>query len=486
MKTMADNRMQRPLRALVLLFLILSTATYAHAAGKQPDTVSSVLGDKALNGAKVAFVAWDLESGQSLYEQNIDTQMIPASNMKLITAAAALLRMGSEYQFSTTFMVSSWSNGAAQDLLVASNGDPTLSEEFFDTAGAGMDAFAANLYSRGLRSVSGNLVLDTRAFAGPDYPDGWIKEDMYYCYGMKTGALSVAENCLNVTVTGGAKAGAPPTLTSDPPLYSKYVKLNVKTVSKGKSSIKVSQASDGIITISGQVKTNTPAGYELPVPYPDMLYGSALAAAMVKRGISFQGNLVRVQNWSGGNVPWHTLSTIGSPYITRIIAVMLKNSDNYIAETLVRAMGHEFGGEGSTKAGVRVVQDVLNKNNIASPGTLTQYDGSGLSRKNRLSPRVLMQLLRTFYNSYLGPALMQSMAEPGKEGTLKKRLNGTPAEGNVWAKTGALSGACSLSGYFIRPNGHVGAFSMIMNGYSVHSNAIRSLQDRLVLVMMGM
>lgn len=476
-----------PFRAFLFFLLIfVSSAPALRAAGKQADTVSSVLGDKALKSSTVGFVVWDLESGQTIYEQNIDAQLVPASNMKLVTAAGAMLRMGTEYQFSTTFLVSDWNGGAARDLLVASNGDPTLSAEFFDTAGAGMDAFAANLYSRGLRRVAGDLVIDTRAFAGPDYPDGWIKEDMYYCYGMKTGALSVAENCLTVTVTGGAKAGATPTLTSDPPLYSKYVKLNVKTVGKGGSSIKVSQASDGIITISGQVKTGAAASAELPAPYPDMLYGSALAAALVKRGIWFQGNLVRVQNWGGGEAQWHQLSAIGSPYITRIIAVMLKNSDNFIAETLVRSMGHEYGGEGSTKAGVRVVQDALNKNGIASPGTLTMYDGSGLSRKNRLSPRVLMQLLRTFYNSYLGPALMQSLAEPGKEGTLKKRLKGTAAEGNLWAKTGALSGVCSLSGYFIRSNGHVGAFSMMMNGYSVHSNAIRDIQDRLALVMMGL
>lgn len=78
------------------------------------------------------------------------------------------------------------------------------------------------------------------------------------------------------------------------------------------------------------------------------------------------------------------------------------------------------------------------------------------------------------------------LAEPGGDGTMKKRLVGTPAQGRLWAKTGALSGVCSLSGYFRRNNGHMAAFSILMNGYKVHSNAIRKIQDDLALVMIEM
>jgi len=77
------------------------------------------------------------------------------------------------------------------------------------------------------------------------------------------------------------------------------------------------------------------------------------------------------------------------------------------------------------------------------------------------------------------------LATPGGEGTLKKRLTGPPAEGRLWAKTGALRGACSLSGYLRAANGHATAFTIVINGYSVHSNHIRALQDEIILNLLG-
>ena len=480
-----DRQRFRLLRFWILILCVVA-ALAAPAAAE--DTVEGLLGAKALRNATTAFVVWDLNTSQSLYAQNIDKMYIPASNMKIITAAAALLQLGSEYQFKTEFYASNWQpgTGTAQDLVVWSNGDPTFSDEFFDTAGSALDAIAQNLKRSGLNAVAGNIVLDGTAFSGPDYPDTWPKEDKAYCYGARTQALSVTGNCFKLTVTGGGKAGDPPIVSADPPLFSGLTKNNVKTVSKGKNWVSVSIASDGVVTIKGQVRPGKSASAKMPVNYPDALLGNGLAAALARNGISFSGKLVRVQNWGGNTQNLTPIASIGSPLLSVIIAEMLKESDNFVAEMLMRTLGRERGGEGSTKAGTQVALDALYQFGIASPGTIKIYDGSGLSRSNRLTPRVLMQLLRNFYNSYLGATLIKALAEPGGRGTLKKRMVGTDVEGRLWAKTGALRGVCALSGYYIRPNGNVGAFTMLMNGYSVHSDAIRDIQDRLALVMYGM
>lgn len=466
-----------------MLFAVLIAATPASAA----NTVKSILGSKELNGATVSFAAWDLDTGEVLYEQNMDRLMIPASNMKVVTAAAAMLRMGSEFQFVTTFHAGNWQpdTGTATNLFVIGNGDPTFSGEFFDSNAAAADALAALITRKGLRRINGDIILDARAFTGQEYPDGWGKEDRYYCYGMKVGALSIGENCLTVTARG-AKAGAAAALTFDPPLASSLIVNKVKTVSKGKSGITVTQGSNGVVTVSGQVRTGASAEKELPAPYPDLLFGNALAGALQRAGVSFNGGLARTQNWQGNAVQWTQLTSVGSPQLMSILGVMLKHSDNFIAETMTRALGMQFGGGGTVSDGARVMAESLSQAGIASPGTITVRDGSGLSRNNKITPRVLMQLFRTFYNSYLGPGLMAALAEPGQPGTLKKRLTGTGAVGNIKAKTGALRGVCALSGYFTRRNGHTGAFVMMMNGYSVHSNAIRSIQDKLALVMLDM
>jgi PBP4 family serine-type D-alanyl-D-alanine carboxypeptidase len=481
-----SNRFTRFTQSTITALFLCIFMLAAPAAAK--NTVASVLGSKDLNGATVGFVAWDMDTGETLYEQNIDQLMTPASNMKIVTAATAMLGLGTEFQFVTAFHAGDWNPGAgtARNLFVIGNGDPTFSGEFFDSNAAAADALAGLLKNKGLKRIDGDMILDARAFSGADYPEGWSKEDPWYCYGMKVGALSIAENCLIVTVQGASKAGNAPTVKTDPPLHSSFVVNNVKTVSKGNSSIKVSQNSKGVVTITGQVRAGKSASHEYPAPYPDMLFGSALAAALQRAGIGFQGSLSRASEFQGSAGQWTQIASVGSPQMMHILGVMLKHSDNFIAEMMTRTMGAQTGPGGTTIGGAQAISQILYESGIASSGTIRIFDGSGLSRNNRLTPRVLMQLFRTFYNSYMGPGLMAALAEPGQPGTLKKRLTGTAAVGNIKAKTGALRGVCSLSGYFTRKNGHTGAFVMFMNGYSVHSNNIRAIQDKLALVMLEM
>ena len=472
--------------SLSLIILVLASVSALPAAAA--DTVASVLGAKELRGATVAFAVWDLDTGEALYEQNIDRLMTPASNMKVITAAATLLRLGTDFQFTTSFFASNAQDGGGtvENLYVKGDGDPTFSGEFFDSNAAAADALAGLLKRRGVQRVTGDIIVDAGTFYGPEYPSGWAGDDASYCYGMRIGALSIGENCLAVTATGAGKAGSAVTLKFDPPLISSLVSNQVKTVGKGKSGIRVSQNSKGIITVSGQVRAGASASSELPVSQPDMVFGAALGTALQRAGIPFNGRVMRAGDWHGNAVQWTPVASVGSPPLLSILGVMLKNSDNFIAEMLIRTMGYKYGAGGTTADGARTITDTLAQAGVTAPGTLSVYDGSGLSRSNRLTPRVLLQVFRSFYNSYLGPGLRAALAEPGQKGTMKKRLTGTGAEGAVWAKTGALRGVCALSGYFKRKNGHTGAFVMIMNGYSVHSNAIRSIQDKLVLIMLNM
>ncbi|HOY63647.1 MAG TPA: D-alanyl-D-alanine carboxypeptidase, partial [bacterium] len=174
-----------------------------------------------------------------------------------------------------------------------------------------------------------------------------------------------------------------------------------------------------------------------------------------------------------------------SPDLAAVTAQMEKHSDNFIAEQIVRTMGGLRGASDAPGAAA-VVKDIMVRANMAAASDLTVVDGSGLSRENRLAPKVLLTLLSSFYNFNPGRPFQDMLAEPGVKGTLEKRLVNTSAAGRLKAKTGALRGACSLSGYIRPVYGGSVSFVMIMNGYSVHSNQIRALQDELVLALVEM
>ncbi len=235
-----------------------------------------------------------------------------------------------------------------------------------------------------------------------------------------------------------------------------------------------------MITISGKVHCGSVVEHEYPVLYPALFYGSVLTGALRRAGVEVDVRMAKRKDVPAG---YRFFRRIPSEELVDVLEVMGNYSDNFIAEQMIRVIGALKGEAGTRESGTRTVGDIIKKYNIATDGTIHIEDGSGLSRKNRLTPGVLNALLYAFYNSYLREEFRRVLATPGEKGTLKKRLIET--KGRFWAKTGALRGVCSLSGYYIRPNGNTAAFSMIMNGYEVHSNYIRKLQDRIVLQMLN-
>lgn len=206
---------------------------------------------------------------------------------------------------------------------------------------------------------------------------------------------------------------------------------------------------------------------------PALFAAQAFARALRRRGVTMGGQTRR------GPAPRGAvkLAEWASPTMAELARQTNRPSDNFAAETLVKAVGAEFGGRGSTRAGTAVIRRTL-----AGVGLHPSVvDGSGLSRGNRTTPRDVVRLLTRMADSASAPAFEDSLAVAGRNGTLDKRMRRTAAQDHCRAKTGTLSAVSALAGYCLTTGGSRVAFAFLMNGVSV--SAARRLQDRMTVAL---
>jgi serine-type D-Ala-D-Ala carboxypeptidase/endopeptidase (penicillin-binding protein 4) len=202
---------------------------------------------------------------------------------------------------------------------------------------------------------------------------------------------------------------------------------------------------------------------------PPKFAAKAFTAALRRRGVTVR------RSARSGVTPAAAVALAGlnSPGIENIVASMNVPSDNFIAETLIKALGARFGSGGSTSAGAAVVRDTAAQMGIRT----TVVDGSGLSRSNRTSPKAVVALLTAMDEGELALPFEASLPVAGRTGTLHDRMRGTAARDACRAKTGTLSNVSALAGYCNTRSGGRVAFAFLMNYVSTWT--ARRLQDRM-------
>jgi serine-type D-Ala-D-Ala carboxypeptidase/endopeptidase (penicillin-binding protein 4) len=198
------------------------------------------------------------------------------------------------------------------------------------------------------------------------------------------------------------------------------------------------------------------------------------AAQQFERALERAGVEVR-RGARAGTAPADTelLGEWASPRMSELVAQINQPSDNFMAETLLKALGAEYGSSGSMGAGTAVAREVA-ADFDAHPQML---DGSGLSRRNRTSTRDVVELLDGMDESDVADEFRASLATAGRTGTLDERMRSTPARDRCRAKTGTLNGVSALAGYCDGLSGSRTAFAFLMNGVTV--TGAHPLQDRM-------
>jgi D-alanyl-D-alanine carboxypeptidase/D-alanyl-D-alanine-endopeptidase (penicillin-binding protein 4) len=432
-----------------------------------------------------------LRTGEVLFSLNPGIHVMPASNMKIVTLAAAAERLGWDYRFETKLVSAApVTDGVLQgDLVVVGGGDPSLNERN-GRAAAVFDAWAASLETAGIHAVAGALVADGRAFDREGLGAGWAWDDLAYGYAAPVGALEFDEGLARLTITPGAAPGDPAALALEPP-ESGLVVTNLVTTGAADE-----RPSLDFRRLPGQARLEArgtvPAGAaplvrSVSVDDPAAYFARAARAALAARGIEIRGGAATAAERpaaadaaAGGRV----LALTQSPPLSDIATVLMKVSQNLYAETLLKALGRD-GGPGTAERGIAAVRDVLAGWGL-DPDGYVQVDGSGLSRYDYVTADLIVAILKHLYDDprHRDPFLA-TLPIAGVDGTLAGRLEHTPAAGNARAKTGTLANVRALSGYVTTRDGEPLVFSIIANNFLVPASTVTQTADAAVARLAG-
>jgi D-alanyl-D-alanine carboxypeptidase/D-alanyl-D-alanine-endopeptidase (penicillin-binding protein 4) len=474
----------------------VSESTWSRTAVRQ-------LADSLVNARQFRNAHWGIlivhpASGDTLYSHEAAKLFMPASNQKILTTAVAFVQLGPDYRFRTTFATRARvaEGSLVGDLIVIGRGDPSVSTSMRTDALEPLRGIADSLAARGIRRISGRLIEGGDVFPGPNIGATWEWDDLDAAYGAGVDQLMLNEGFARVVTRGGSAAGLPAVVTTSPSSIYPPVRNSATTVdapsdaavradSSRRPRVRVVRDTvTGGIIVTGSIAVGDSSVATISLRDPAFAYLAALREAFVSRGLPVDGGIgPRLADSALAGLD--TLLVMESPPLREILPVLSKPSQNQIAEILFRTLGLERTGVGSPDSGRRVVERQLLAWGAAPDGFVVQ-DGSGLSRHNLVSPETIIRVLDVMRRDSLFAQYEASFPVAGVDGTLERRMRGTPAEGNVRAKTGTLTGARSLSGYVRTRDGELVMFSMLANNFTTPVDEITRVQDILASALASM
>ena len=439
--------------------------------------IAATLNDPLIASSNVGVKIVSIKTGEVLYEKDAEKLYHPASTMKLITAATALVKLGPNYRFHTTLYTDRLEDSQILgNIYFKGRGDPV-----FDSGD--LEKIVERLVEIGTKNLQGDIMVDETYFDDIRWGKGWMWDDgPIGGYFSHLSALTINHNGVLVRISPGSKVGDPVSVHLDPP--TQYMKIVNEATTVGASEevrVKLKRKNgsveenvlmiDGAMAI-GQAEMNR----RVDVLDPALYCGTLLREMLAERGVTLQGT-VRY-----GEVPEEAIVITEhiSPPLSRILWEMNKPSDNLIAELLLKTIGAEIkGAPGTGEKGLQTINEFLGEIGV-DRGHYTLADGSGGSRYNLVTASLLTDLLvYMFRNFAVMPEYLASLPVGGVDGTLAWRMGGMKAEGVLRAKTGTLRGITTLAGYTVTADEEIVAFSILVSNYRGSANPHRALQDKI-------
>ena len=473
--------------ALALLFATpaLHGAT-SRGAVRKASVPSDISLQSALKGivetqpfstAKSSVQVLDAATGQSVYARGPDSLLKPASNMKLITAAAALALLRPEYRFRTSLYATKPPDASGVirgDLYIKGGGDPGL-------VGEAWWLIARKIRGLGVTRIEGDVVGDDSFFDEERRGPKWPSSNVDNPYNAPVSSLSCFYSAVSVTVRPTVPGRAPEVFLEP---FASYFKVVNRAVTSGRGfDLRVGRQWDGkqnSIVVEGRIGTNAgPIGAFKGVEEPTLYAVAAFREAAAKEGITITGGSRR------GVVPKSAplLHVNESRSLADLVQDMNKESNNFMAESILKTIGAETAGAPGTAAkGAAAIREWLAGIGADASG-LVIADGSGLSSESRVSANVLTRVLLAMHRDFQSsPEFVASLPIGGIDGTLDHRMIGSPAARKIRAKTGFINGVRTLSGYAWNDRGRLLIFSILINDARGSWDVNRSL-DRLCAAM---
>ncbi|HXZ31812.1 MAG TPA: D-alanyl-D-alanine carboxypeptidase/D-alanyl-D-alanine-endopeptidase [Terriglobales bacterium] len=496
-----------------LILAVQAAAAPRHSLSKR---IAAVLASPDLERGFWGIEVASLETGQSLYSQNADKLFTPASNTKLFTTAAALALIGPNYTCRTTVETSGTLDKYGRlngDLVLVGRGDPNLSGRELpyqlhtqrnDHPIQVLEQLADALAQKGVKYVDGDIVADDSYFAFERYGEGWSQDDLVLADGAPVSALTINDNVVFVNILPADRAGERAFVGITP--FADYYQVDNRIITTpagtGRKIFINREPGATVLTLWGNMPVDDAgANEELAIDNPAEFAAALFRQLLEKRGIVIYGKqrsrhtelaslstltVTATAPARGGDESSQMslsqamiLATNESKPLIEDVRVINKVSQNLHAEILLRLLGREKGTSGTVEGGLEVLRGFLNQAGVP-PEQYLFYDGSGLSRQNLATPHAIVQLLCYAVSQPWGNSFRDTLPVAGVDGSLADRFSNLDPRAHISAKTGALGGVKTLSGYATTVKGQQVAFAILSNNLNLPNKRVLDAIDSIV------
>ncbi|MEX0600125.1 MAG: D-alanyl-D-alanine carboxypeptidase/D-alanyl-D-alanine-endopeptidase [Rhodothermales bacterium] len=461
---------------IVAAILALPAGT---ASGQRGASIDELLSGPAAQPAFWGVYVYDLTTEAPYYSHGAQNGYLPASNQKILTSAAALDALGSNHRYRTVLYLDGNLDGSTLrgDLVIRGAGDPTFGSK--DAPGPDpLRDWARRLADMGVTRFEGRIVGDDNVFDDRPYSEGWdidyVTSEASQWVGASIGGLAYSDNVVDVRITARSP-GTAPQIRRQPDGFLQ-IRNQITTASRTRGIGVTTRRDFGSeqLFLEGSIPRTYDGTIVVPVTNPTAFAVESFARYLSEAGIEVAAGAYDIDDLDGFTYATDTpLFVYVSPTMDEILRIVNKESNNFYAEQVFRSIG--WGG--SAAAAENRVKQLLQRAG-ASTRAVAIRDGSGLSRKNMVTPEAMGRLLAYMYEHPERDAFFDSLARGGEAGsTLRYRLHNV----SVQAKTGSLEFVRALSGYVTAPDGRTFAFSILVNNYSGPSYQITQTIDRIVM-----
>lgn len=451
--------------------------------------VAAILADPAIAAGTFGVEARSLATSDALVESNDHRLLTPASTMKTLTLAVTADQLGWDFTFDTKATTTGTiANGVLDgDLVIVGSGDPSF-EDWDGSASGVFASWAARLKERGISTIGGRIIGNDRVFTDDGLGAGWMWDDMPYGYSAAASGLQFNEGTAQVFITPGAGVGDAPLLALSPSHARVPLVSSLTTGAAGTANAISMEALPrtpgarftGSIAIDSATQTRL-----ITVGNPTLYFVNAVRTGLQNNGIDVLGSVADIDDVMDPPVADGAAPVLEhrSATLPALADTLMTLSQNLYAETFLRTLGRLKGSGGAAEAGIEVVRRVLGAWGVPA-SELVMADGSGLSRYNLITADAMTTVLAHVYkDTRLRDPYMASLPVAGRAGMLSNRMKGTPAEGNVQAKTGSFSNARALAGFLRSASGEPLVFSIIANNYGVAPAEVDRVTDAIVVAL---
>ncbi len=450
----------------IYLLVIVITSLVSTGYSAIQEGIDNIIA-KAPTDINIGVKIQSMDTGKVLYEKNADRYFMPASTQKTLTAAAALYYLGRDYTFKTTL----YASNAPRDKTISGNlyikfmADPTLTTE-------DMRDLINQLTKQGIKRITGHVYLDNSFLDEKSYGSGWMWDDQNDCFSAPVNAIVLNHNCFDVNLRAGKHTGGPTQIeeiNNDSALiYTPVINHTITrdfTADDDACLLDVKVDSNNVYNLTGCVPPGSLQTLSFAINNVKPYSAQLIADLFKQADIQYEGSIGFASTPSSAR----ELASHYSEPLINILVIMLKKSDNLIADTVFKTLGAVyFHQQGNWRNGERAIRAILSQKANVKLLDDQILDGAGLSRYNLITPNEMSQLLYAVYNNaHIGGDFIQGLPIAGVDGTLANKGGGRNSvlRSNIQAKTGTMTGVLALAGYIYTKQNHILSIDIMMNNF---------------------